>query len=75
MTRELNKAADDERKDIAALSKSLREDLASKGLNFIEVNKALFRTTLAKTSFYKDWRGKFGEDAWKLLEESAGSLA
>jgi TRAP-type C4-dicarboxylate transport system substrate-binding protein len=30
---------------------------------------------LGKTTFYKDWRGKFGDDAWKLLEESAGSLA
>ena len=74
MTRELNKAADDERKDIAALSKSLREDLTSKGLNFIEVDKALFRTALAKTSFYKDWHGKFGDKGWALLEQTVGQL-
>ena len=75
MTRELNKAADDERADIAALSKSLREDLASKGLTFIEVDKASFRDTLAKTSFYKDWREKFGAKGWALLEQAVGKLA
>ena len=74
VTRELNKAADDERKDIAALSRSLREDLTSKGLNFIEVDKALFRTALAKTSFYKDWHGKFGDKGWALLEQTVGQL-
>ena len=74
VTREFNKAADDERKDIAALSKSLREELASKGLNFIEIDKAAFRTTLAKTSFYKDWREKFGDKGWTLLEQAVGKL-
>jgi tripartite ATP-independent transporter DctP family solute receptor len=74
VARELNKAADDERMDIAALSKSLREDLTSKGLNFIEVDKAAFRATLAKTSFYKDWHAKFGDKGWTLLEQSVGKL-
>src|SRR5262249_10364650 len=74
VTRELNKAADDERNDIAALSKTLREDLASKGLNFIEVDKTLFRTALAKTSFYRDWRAKFGDKGWTLLEQAVGTL-
>jgi TRAP-type transport system periplasmic protein len=74
VTRELDKAADDERKDIAALSKSLREDLASKGLNFVEVDKAAFRATLGKTTFYKDWREKFGDKGWALLEQAVGKL-
>ena len=74
VTRELNKTADDERKDIAALSKSLRDDLASKGLTFVEVDKATFRTALANTSFYKDWHGKFGDKGWTLLEQAVGKL-
>jgi len=73
--REFDKSANDERADIAVLSKSLRGDLQAKGLQFIEPDKKAFKAALAKTTFYKDWRGKFGEDAWKLLEESAGSLA
>ncbi|MGY8667651.1 TRAP transporter substrate-binding protein [Bradyrhizobium sp. UFLA05-109] len=74
VTRELNKAADDERADIAALSKSLRDELAAKGLNFVEVDKVAFRATLGKTSFYKDWREKFGEKGWTLLEQAVGKL-
>ena len=41
----------------------------------MEPDKKAFKATLAKSTFYKDWRGKFGEDAWKLLEDSAGALA
>ncbi len=74
VTREFEKSAVDERADIAALSLSLRADLQAKGLQFVEVDKKVFKTALAKTSFYKDWRGKFGEEAWKLLEDSAGAL-
>jgi tripartite ATP-independent transporter DctP family solute receptor len=73
--REFDKAATDERADIAALSKSLRADLAAKGLQFVDVDKKAFKAALSKTSFYKDWRAKFGEEAWKLLEESTGALA
>lgn len=74
VTSELNKSADDERADISALSKSLREDLASKGLKFVEVDKPAFRATLAKTTFYKDWREKFGDKGWALLEQAVGKL-
>ena len=72
--REFDKSAGDERSDIAALSKSLRAELQSKGLQFVEVDKKIFKTALGKTSFYKDWRAKFGEEAWKLLEENTGAL-
>jgi len=73
--REFDKSASDERADIAALSKSLRADLQGKGLQFVDVDKKAFKAMLGKTSFYKDWRAKFGDEAWKLLEDSAGSLA
>ena len=72
---EFDRSAGDERADIAALSKSLRADLQGKGLRFADVDKKAFKAALGKTSFYKDWRGKFGEEAWKLLENGAGTLA
>lgn len=75
VTRELNKAADAERADIAVLSKSLRDELSGKGLQFVEVDKAAFRSALSKTSFYKDWRAKFGDKGWTLLEHAVGQLA
>jgi len=74
VTRELNKAADAERADIAALSNSLRDELSGKGLQFVEVDKAAFRSALGKTSFYKDWHEKFGDKGWALLEQAVGKL-
>jgi TRAP-type C4-dicarboxylate transport system substrate-binding protein len=73
--REFDRSANDERADTAALSKSLRTELQGKGLQFVDVDKKAFKAALAKTSYYKDWRAKFGEEAWKLLEGSTGALA
>jgi TRAP-type C4-dicarboxylate transport system substrate-binding protein len=72
--RELDKAATDERADIAALNTSLRSDLAGKGVQIIEPDKKAFKAALAKGTFYKDLRAKFGDEAWKLLQASAGEL-
>ena len=74
VTREFNKAGDDERADIAALSTTLQQDLAAKGLKFVEVDKPAFRNALAKSTFYKDWHGKFGEEGWGLLQKTVGEL-
>ena len=72
--RELDQAATDERADIAALSVSLRSDLATKGVQMIEPDKKAFKDALAKGTFYKDLRAKFGDEAWKLLQDSVGAL-
>ncbi|HET7526796.1 MAG TPA: TRAP transporter substrate-binding protein [Burkholderiaceae bacterium] len=72
--REIDKAATDERADIAALSVSLRTDLATKGVQMIEPDKKAFKDALAKGTFYKDLRAKFGDEAWKLLQDSVGNL-
>ncbi|WGR97002.1 TRAP transporter substrate-binding protein [Bradyrhizobium sp. ISRA443] len=74
VTREFDSSADDERADIAKLSDALRSDLAAKGIQFLEVDRAGFRQALAKTSFYADWKAKFGEEAWTQLERAAGKL-
>jgi tripartite ATP-independent transporter DctP family solute receptor len=75
VTREFDRSAADERADIAKLSESLRQELASKGLEFIEVDRTTFRQALAKTSFYSDWKAKFGDEAWVQLEKVVGNLA
>jgi hypothetical protein len=31
-----------------------------------------FRAQLQKSGFYKEWKTKFGDETWALLEESAG---
>jgi len=75
VTREFDRSATDQRADIAKLSESLRIDLTTKGLQFIDVDRATFRQALAKTSFYADWKAKFGDEAWAQLEKIAGKLA
>lgn len=74
VTREFDRSANDERADIAKLSESLRADLSAKGMQFIDVDRSAFRQALAKTSFYADWKAKFGEEAWTQLEKAAGKL-
>lgn len=72
--REFDASGMSERADIAELSQSLRQDLTAKGITFLDVNRELFRAALAKTSFYGDWRVKYGDEAWGLLEAAVGKL-
>ena len=74
VTQELDRSVDDERADIAKLSVSLRQSLSAKGLVFNEVDKEPFRAALAKTTFYADWKAKYGAEAWALLEQVTGKL-
>ncbi len=73
--RELNQSALDERADLAALSKSTRGVLEGKGLLFNDVDVAPFRQALQKAGFYADWKKKFGDDAWAILESASGGLS
>jgi TRAP-type transport system periplasmic protein len=72
---EFDKSCTDQRADVAALNTSLRVTLAKNGMELHEVDRDLFRATLAKTSYYRDWKTKYGDEAWNKLEESSGRLA
>ncbi|WP_018259994.1 TRAP transporter substrate-binding protein [Methylobacterium sp. WSM2598] len=74
VTAEFDRSAADQRADVAKLSESLRKDLGAKGLQFIDVDREPFRAALSKTSFYKDWKGKYGDEAWAHLEKTSGKL-
>ncbi|GGF55378.1 ABC transporter substrate-binding protein [Azorhizobium oxalatiphilum] len=71
----LNTACMAEREEVAQQNNALRKDLEAKGLIFNDVDPAPFRTALSKAGFYTEWRGKFGDEAWNLLEESTGKLS
>lgn len=71
---EIDRSALDQRADIAGLNETLRATLGEKGLAFREVDRGAFRAALAKTSFYADWRAKYGDTAWELLEQVSGKL-
>ena len=74
VSREFDKSAADERADIAKLSASLRSDLTAKGITFNDVDRKVFRDALRKTSFYPDWKAKYGDEAWSRLEAVTGKL-
>ena len=74
VTREFDKSAADERADIAKLSNSLRADLTTKGIVFNDVDRKVFRDALRKTSFYPEWKAKYGDEAWAKLEVVTGKL-
>ncbi len=42
---------------------------------FNEPEIAPFRDMLAKSGFYAEWKQKFGDEAWALLEKYSGKLA
>jgi len=74
ITREIDKSATDQRADVAKLSGSLTADLKAKGINFLTVPQEDFRKKLASTSFYSEWKSKYGAEAWTLLEKVSGKL-
>ena len=75
VARIVNAACLAEREDVAQQNVNLRKDLAAAGLVFNDVDPAPFRDALSKSGFYKEWRSKFGDEAWGLLEEAVGQLA
>jgi tripartite ATP-independent transporter DctP family solute receptor len=74
VTTELDRSSTDQRADIAQLSVSLRQDLTAKGLQFNDVDTGAFRAALNKTNFYREWKAKYGDEAWSILEKTSGKL-
>ncbi len=64
-----------ERADLVRLSPDVRGDLITAGLDINPVDTAPFQQALRKAGFYAEWRGKYGETAWKLLEGYVGALS
>jgi tripartite ATP-independent transporter DctP family solute receptor len=75
VAKNINAAALNERGDTAKLNATVRDDLTAKGLVFNQPVVAPFRDKLRSAGFYAEWKGKYGEQAWELLEKSVGKLA
>jgi TRAP-type transport system periplasmic protein len=71
----INIAGERQRVSVKKLNDTLQKDLSKKGLVFNNVNVDPFRVALRKAGFYDEWRKKFGEEAWHLLEKYVGRLA
>lgn len=73
LQKHFNAAARKQRDDIARANVDLQKTLEGKGLVFNQVDTSAFQQALSKTSFYKDWRAKFGDEAWGTLQKYAGN--
>jgi len=71
----VNGAALKARADTEKLNATVREELAGKGLIFNQPDVAPFREKLRSAGFYSEWKGKYGEEAWAILEKSVGKLS
>ena len=74
LQKHFNAAAKKQRDDIVQANADYQKILESKGLIFNTTNAEVFQAALAKTSFYKDAKAKFGDGAWALLQKYAGNI-
>ena len=65
----------DQRADERRLDANLKGELEKKGMNFVAADKPAFQAALRKTSFYSDWKAKFGDEGWSALQAVSGQLA
>ncbi|MFO1118080.1 MAG: TRAP transporter substrate-binding protein [Beijerinckiaceae bacterium] len=64
-----------QREDVAKLNATLDKELKEKGLAFNDVDPALFRAKLQKAGFFNEWKGKYGDEAWAILEKYTGKIS
>ncbi len=74
VTRRVNEAGMKEREAVAALNDQLAKRLAAEGMSIAAPDVEPFRAQLKRAGFYAEWQGKFGAQAWALLEKYAGRL-
>ena len=75
VAKHVNAASVNERADVATLNASLQKELSDKGLVFNQAKTDTFRDKLHKAGFYEEWKAKYGNEAWALLEKYSGKLA
>ncbi|CAN5304429.1 TRAP transporter substrate-binding protein [soil metagenome] len=75
VAKHINAAGMKERTDVAALNANLQKELTGKGMVFNEAKSDSFRSRLREAGFYSDWKSKFGDEAWSILERSTKKLA
>ncbi len=71
----LNQAAVQERDDVRKLNDSLQGELTQKGMTFNKPDPEKFRAALRSAGFYAEWKGKYGDEAWAVLEKQVGALS
>jgi TRAP-type C4-dicarboxylate transport system substrate-binding protein len=73
VARNLNDAAVAERADVEKLNATLKQQLAASGMTINEPDTGPFREALRKAGFYAEWKKKYGDEAWAILEKAVGA--
>ena len=74
VARNVNGAAMKAREDTEKLNANLQTELTAKGFVFNQPDLKPFREKLKQAGFYAEWKGKYGDEAWAILENNAGKL-
>ena len=69
-----NETALKERAGTEALNANLQKELATKGMTINQADKASLRDKLKSAGYYSEWKTKFGDEAWAILERYTGNL-
>ncbi|UIK05236.1 TRAP transporter substrate-binding protein [Neorhizobium galegae] len=72
VSKHFNAAAELQRKDVMGLNATVQAELEGKGMKFNKPDGALFQEKLRAANFYKDWKAKYGDEAWAILEKAIG---
>ncbi|CAN5247193.1 TRAP transporter substrate-binding protein [soil metagenome] len=74
VAKNVNGAAMKAREDTERLNSNLQTELSAKGFIFNQPDLKPFREKLKQAGFYSEWKGKYGDEAWAILEKNAGKL-
>lgn len=75
VAKHVNAAGLKEREDVAQLNAGLQKELTDKGMVINQPKPEPFREKLRSAGFYAEWKGKYGDEAWSILEKYAGKLS
>lgn len=69
-----NEAAVLQREDLKKLNETTQSELVAKGLVINQPDRDSFVKKLRESGYYAEWKRRFGEEAWSILEGSVGKL-
>jgi tripartite ATP-independent transporter DctP family solute receptor len=73
VAKHINEAAVKERADVEQLNANLKGELEGHGMKINQPDAAPFRQKLKDAGFYAEWKGKYGDEAWAILEKAVGA--
>lgn len=73
VAKNFNDAAVVQRADVEKLNATVAEELTAKGMKLNTPDPSSFREKLTAAGFYAEWKGKFGDEAWGILEKAVGA--